>query len=156
MTRRRVRLHLDFGRRKRASVLLLLGVIFVINGYVLFDTADLVARSPIAAQSYAAHLDVMPMTAWGWVFGVVGAGSAISGLVNRFPAWVGFTGLYLLAGFWAGLFVASWASTGYGRAWLGALQWGAIVGVLAIIADWEDPPANSRQVDAILGGHREH
>lgn len=136
----RLRLAVTLARRKRASILLLLGIIFVINGWVIIDTADQLARSPIAQQSYAAHLDVFGMTAWGWIFAVVGSTSAIAGLVPRLPAWVGFAGLQLLATFWGLLFIASYAQTGYGRAWLGALQWGAIVGILVIISDWDDPP----------------
>lgn len=136
----RRRLVVTLARRKRASVLLLLGVIFVINGWVMVDTADQLRRSPIAQQSYAAHLDVVGMTTWGWAFAVIGAASAISGLFTRLPAWVGFGGLQLLASLWGLLFIASYAQTHYGRAWLGALQWGAIVGILVIISDWDDPP----------------
>lgn len=148
--RRTVRFRVDFGRRKRAEVLLLLGVIFVINGYVIADTASTIGRSPIAAQSYRAHLDVMPMHAWGLLMIVVGFASATAALFRGLPAWLGYAGLQLFATTWAGLFVVSYASTGYGRAWLGALQWAAIVGILVIVSDWEDPPAV--RLDHLDGG----
>lgn len=143
-------------RRKRASVLLLLGAIFVLNGYVLYDTAGILARSPLAAQSYAAHLDVMPVKAWAWVFIVIGASSAAAGWSRRLPAWVGFAGLQALSAAWGLLFVASYFQTDYGRAWLGALQWANVAGVLAIIAGWDDPPpdvhAVERAIDELSGG----
>jgi len=138
------------GRRKRASVLLLLGVIFTVSGYVMWDTAPDLARSPLAAQAYAAHTDVMPLRAWAGVFVFVGATSAVAAFVPRLPAWVGFSGLQALASFWGLLFIASYAQTGYGRAWVACLQWAAIVGVLVIIADWEDPPPDPAKVEAVL------
>lgn len=143
------------GRRKRALVLLLLGAIFTVNGWVLYDTANLVAQSEIARRSYAAHLDVMPMRAWACLFIGVGITSAVAGFVSRLPAWVGFAGLQALGSFWGLLFVASYFQTDYGRAWLGAIQWAMVTGVLAIIADWEDPPAHPADIAAILNGGRD-
>lgn len=142
-------------RRKRASVLLLLGVIFVINGYVLYDTADTLGRAPTARLAYAAHLDVAGIRVWAWLFIVIGATSAVAGWFHRLPAWLGFAGLQGLSAAWGLLFVASYAQNGYGRSWLGFLQWAAVAGVLAIIAGWEDPPADVKAVDraiAELGG----
>lgn len=138
------------GRRKRALVLLLLGCIFVVNGWVLYDTADLMEKSPIARQSYAAHLDVLPAKVWACLFVVVGATSAVAGFVGRLPAWIGFAGLQALASFWGLLFIASYFQTNYGRAWLGLLQWAMVAGVLAIIAGWEDPPVHPDAVARIL------
>ncbi len=137
-------------RRKRASVLLLLGAIFAVNGYVILDTAEGLKRFPQASLSYEAHTDVLPMEAWGWLFLVVGVASALAGWFRRLPAWAGFAGLQGLSTIWGLLFVASWAQTDYGRAWFGALQWANVAGVLAIIAGWEDPPADTRAADAVV------
>lgn len=142
MTRRRLRIRLDLARRKRASVLLLLGVIFLINGWVIIDTAARVGRTKLTSRIYSAHLDVASMTVWGWVFLGVGALAVIAALVPRLPAWIGFAGLQALATAWALLYAASYFQAHYGRTWLGVLQWGAIAGVLIIISDWDDPPAH--------------
>lgn len=138
-------------RRKRASVLLLLGAIFALNGYVLWDTAPMLTRSPVAREAYAAHLDVMPVKAWAVLFIVIGVGSAAAGWFRRLPAWLGFAGLQALSAAWGLLFIASYFQTHYGRAWLGALQWAAVAGVLAIIVGWDDPPSPNRlSVEAAL------
>lgn len=132
----------QLGRRKRASVLLVVGFIFAVNGWVMADTADLIQSSPAAMRSYAAHDDVMPLVTWGWVFIIVGATSAVAGFVARLPAWVGFGGLQLLATFWGLLFVASYFQTDYARALIGFTQWGLVAALLAITSGWEDPPAH--------------
>lgn len=143
MTRARLiqRAVLQLARRKRASVLLVVGFIFAVNGWVMFDTADVVKRSPLAMQSYAAHDDVMPLEAWGWVFIIVGCTAAIAGFVARLPAWLGFAGLQLLAVAWGLLFVASYFQTDYTRALIGLTQWALVAALLSITAGWEDPPA---------------
>lgn len=133
-------------------MLLLLGSIFVINGWVLYDTADLLDQSPLARRSYAAHLDVMPVEVWAVLFILVGATSAVAGFVGKLPAWIGFAGLQALSSFWGLLFVASYFQSEYGRAWLGAIQWAMVTGVLAIIADWEDPPVHPDAIVQILNG----
>lgn len=127
-------------RRKRALILLLIGSVFVIQGWVQYDQASMISKSPLAQLSYAAHLDVMPLKAWGVVFMLVGALAGVCGFVRRLPAWIGFAMLQLLSLFWGGLFAASYFQNGYGRAWIGLLNYTIIAGVLAIIADWEDPP----------------
>lgn len=144
MTRARIFRHAmrQLARRKRASVLLVVGVIFAINGWVMWDTADLIARAPTVSKSYAAHDDVMPLATWGWVFIVVGTTSAVAGFVARLPAWIGFAGLQLLATFWGLLFVASYLQTDYSRALIGLTQWALVAALLAITSGWEDPPAH--------------
>lgn len=138
------------GRRKRALVLLLFGFIFAVNGWVQYDQADQVSKSPMARQSYAAHIDVMPLKVWAVVFIVVGATSAVAGFVRQLPAWLGFAGIQALSTFWGLLFAASYFQTHYGRAWIGLLNYATIAGVLAIIADWEDPPAHPTAVSRWL------
>jgi hypothetical protein len=121
-------------------VLLLLGGVFILTGWVQLDTAGVIKNYPAARRSYAAHLDVMPMQSWGWVFIVVGVAAGFGGVAGRVPAWLGFALLQALSLFWGLLFVASYYQTGYGRCWIGLLQWAMVAGLLAIIADWEDPP----------------
>lgn len=118
------------------------------------DTADQVTRSPAALQSYSAHRDVMPLDTWGLVFIAVGAVSAIAGFMPRLPAWVGFAGLQMLSTFWGLLFVASWHQTDYTRALIGCTQWAMVTALLAIIADWEDPPPQPDAVQRLLDEDR--
>lgn len=145
MTRARILRHAvrQLARRKRASVLLVVGFIFAVNGWVMYDTAGVIKIAPTAMKSYAAHDDVMPLEAWGWVFIVVGVTSAIAGFVARLPAWIGFAGLQLLATFWGLLFVASYLQTDYTRALIGLTQWALVAALLAITSGWEDPPAKA-------------
>ena len=82
----------------------------------------------------------MPLESWGWVFMVVGLIGGMSGFATKIPAWVGFAILQALSTLWALLFIASWADTGYGRAWISGLTWMLVSGLLFIISDWEDPP----------------
>lgn len=152
MARARILRHAlqQLGRRKRASVLLVVGFIFAVNGWVMTDTADAIRASPIALQSYSAHMDVMPLQAWGAVFIAVGSVSAVTGFVNRLPAWAGFAALQLLATFWGLLFVASYVQTDYTRALVGLTQWAMVTALLVIIADWEDPAPNTDAVKKLL------
>lgn len=132
----RARAH-TLARRKRALVLLLLGVIFMLTGFVLSTTTAAVTVMP----AYAAHVDVLPWRVWAWLFFGVGLFAAVVSVLAGERAWLAYGALMLLSSFWGLLFVASAVQTGYGRAWLGTLQWLAVSGVLAIISDWEDPPA---------------
>lgn len=143
MTRARILRHAvrQLARRKRASVLLVVGFIFAVNGWVMADTASTLKASPVAVQAYAAHDDVMPIEAWGWVFVIVGITAAVAGFVARLPAWLGFAGLQLLAMAWGLLFVASYIQTDYTRALIGLTQWALVAALLAITSGWEDPPA---------------
>ena len=126
-------------RQKRATVLAFLGVIFFISGWVQHDTASVVAKSPIAQQSFHAHLRIAPLEAWSWWFMVMGAGAFVLAFIPKIR-WAGFALLQMLSLFWGLLYIASYFETGYGRAWTGFLLWGAISGLLAIMADWDDPP----------------
>lgn len=130
----------QLARRKRASVLLVVGFIMAVNGWVMADTADALRSSPIAMQVYSAHRDVMSLESWGAVFIIVGSVSAVAGFVNRLPAWFGFAALQLLSTFWGLLFIASYFQSGYTRALVGMTQWAMVTALLAIIANWEDPP----------------
>lgn len=145
MARARILRHAlrQLARRKRASVLLVIGFIYAVQGWVMYDTAGTIKASPVAIQSYAAHDDVMPLDAWGWVFIVVGVTASISGFVARLPAWIGFAGLQLLALAWGLLFVASYFQTDYTRALVGLTQWALVAALLAITSGWEDPPAKA-------------
>lgn len=136
-------------RRKRAAVLLTLGGIYVLTGWALFDTAAL-TRAPGVAPAYAAHLDVMGMQAWGCVFAASGLLAMASVWRRGLVEWAGFAVLQLLALFWGMLFMASYLQTGYGRAWIGLLQWVALAALLVIISDWEDPPADPGAAEAVL------
>lgn len=125
-------------RSRRAVVLLLFGTVFVIIGCSYIGLQREITASPIAAQSYAAHLKLMPLDAWGWLFIACGAAGIGGGLTGYHTA--GFTALMLISSWWGAEFLASWASTGYNRAVLGALTWLLVVGVLAVIVGWRDPP----------------
>ncbi len=120
--------------------MLLLGSMFVLIGVTILQTRDEMTGSPFARRAYEAHLDLMPLGVWGSLFIACGAVALGSAFIRQ-HTWWGFTALMAVSSLWGLEFVASWMQNGYGRAWLGALQWAIVVGVLLIIVGWEDPPA---------------
>lgn len=64
------------------------------------------------------------------------------------PQWLGFTALFPLPGLWALSYGYSWLAwrfvhDGNPLGWAGALIWGLLVGVIAVIAGWPDVPKAS-------------
>jgi hypothetical protein len=124
-------------RSRRSLVLLVFGVLFVLIGFSYLGQAAEITRSPAAALSYKAHLALMPLDVWSWLFIATGAVGIAGGLTVSHPP--GYGALIAISTWWAAEFVLSWALTGYGRAVLGALVWIALSAALLIVAGWPDP-----------------
>lgn len=124
-------------RSRRSLVLLVFGTLFVLIGCTYLGQADEIIRSPAAALSYRAHLALMPLDVWAWLFIATGAAGILGGLTMRHP--LGFTALMVVSTWWGAEFIGSWIVTGYARAVLGALVWIALTGALLIIVGWPDP-----------------
>lgn len=61
------------------------------------------------------------------------------------PQWIGFTALFPMPALWALSYGWSWLTWQVGHegnpiGWAGALIWGLLVGVIAVIAGWPDAP----------------
>ncbi len=126
-------------RSRRALVLVMFGGVFVLAGYAQVTLEPDVTRNPIYSRNYAAHLELFDLRTWGWLFIGCGLVALVAALARRHV--VGFTALMGIASLWASEFLATWLSTGYDRAVLGALTWGLLVGLLAVVVGWEDPAA---------------
>lgn len=136
-------------RSRRSALLLLFGAVFVLLGFQYLGQAAQITATPQARLSYQAHLQLMPLDVWAWVFIGCGAGAIVAGVCRWHT--LGFTLLMGISSWWGLEFAASWLSNGYGRAVIGALQWALIVGVLAICVGWRDPPSgHAAALDAFL------
>lgn len=124
-------------RSRRSLVLLVFGTLFVLIGVSYLGQAEEITRSPAATLSYRAHLALMPLDVWAWVFIGCGAAGLVGGLTMRHP--LGYTALMVISTWWGAEFIGSWIVTGYGRAILGALVWIALTAALLIIVGWPDP-----------------
>lgn len=124
-------------RSRRSLVLLVFGTLFVLIGFSYLGQAAEITRSPAAALSYRAHLALMPLDVWAWLFIGCGTAGIIGGLTMRHP--LGFTALMVMSTWWGAEFIGSWIVTGYDRAVLGALVWIALSAALLIIVGWPDP-----------------
>lgn len=129
-------------RSRRSLVLLVYGTLFVLIGVSYLGQAAEITRSPAAALSYEAHLALMPLDVWAWLFIAAGAAGLVGGLTMSHP--MGFTALMVMSTWWGAEFIGSWIVTGYDRAVLGALVWIALTGALLIIVGWPDPPGAVR------------
>lgn len=137
---------------KRSLVLIMFGVTFTLIGWSYLGQSAQIERSPAASLAYRAHLNMMPLDAWGWLFMACGLTAVACGLTHTHI--VGFTALMAVAGWWGLEFVASWVINGYTRALIGALTWILLVGLLLVIASWPDPECNKQQEfwDEVFGG----
>jgi len=124
-------------RSRRSLVLLVFGVLYVLIGFTYLGQAAEITASPAAALSYRAHLQLMPLDVWAWLFLGAGAAGIVGGLTMRHP--LGYGALMVMATWWGAEFIGSAIVTGYGRAILGALVWIALSAALLIIAGWPDP-----------------
>ncbi len=131
-------------RSRRALVLVMFGAVFVLAGYAQVTTEPDVARNPIYARNYAAHLELFDLRVWGWLFITCGVTALAVALTRRHV--IGFTALMGIASLWGSEFLATWVSTGYDRAVLGALTWGLLVGLLAVVVGWDDPAPTARDL----------
>lgn len=126
-----------FTRSRRSAVLLIFGVLFVLIGLSYMGLQSQITASPVAAQSYSAHLRLMPLNAWAWIFITCGAVAVAAGVTMRHTA--GYVALMAICSWWGLEFIASWLATGYTRAIIGALTWAGLAGALAVIVGWRDP-----------------
>ncbi len=124
-------------RSRRALVLLVFGVMFILIGGSYLGVEDEITASPVAAQSYKTHLALMPLDAWAWAFIGTGTAAVVGGLTRRQP--LGYSALMVMATAWGLEFVGSWIVTGYDRAVIGALLWLGLAAALLIIVGWPDP-----------------
>jgi hypothetical protein len=124
-------------RSRRSAILLLFGTVFVLVGFSYLGLEDQITASPVAAQSYAAHLELMPLDVWAALFIGCGVVAVVAALARRHT--LGFTALMGISSWWGAEFIASWITTGYDRAVLGALLWLLLVGVLGVVVGWRDP-----------------
>ena len=131
-------------RSRRSLVLLVFGTLYVLIGLSYLGQAAEIMRSPAASRSYTAHLALMPLDAWAWLFIAAGAVGFLGGLTMRHR--LGYPALMVMSTWWGLEFIGSWVVTGYARAVLGALVWIALSAALLIIVGWPDP-AEVRIVD---------
>lgn len=124
-------------RSRRSLVLLVFGVLFVLIGFTYLGQADEIMASPAAALSYRAHLALMPLDVWAWLFVAAGAAGIVGGLTMRHP--LGFTALMVMSTWWSSEFIGSAIVTGYGRAVIAALIWFVLTAGLLIMVGWPDP-----------------
>lgn len=124
-------------RSRRSLVLLVFGVLFVFIGLSYLGVEDQITSSPIAAQSYRAHLALMPLDAWAWLFIGCGTTGIVGGLTMNHA--LGYCALMVISTWWGAEFVGSWLVTGYDRAVLGALTWMGLTAALLIVVGWPDP-----------------
>lgn len=120
---------------RRGTALVLFAVIFTIYGLAL-------AGSDPDRPGLGALSDLIPMRALAALWIVAGLIGAACALLRR--TGVGFGVLMFMPLAWTasyGFTFLAWLATGDGQslAWAGALVWGLIVGVLALIAGWPDP-----------------
>lgn len=124
-------------RSRRSLVLLVFGTLFILVGLSYLGVEDQITGSPAAAQSYAAHLALMPLDVWAWLFVGCGAAGLVGGLTMNHA--LGYTALMVISTWWGAEFVGSWIVTGYDRAVLGALTWIGMTAALLIVVGWPDP-----------------
>jgi hypothetical protein len=124
-------------RSRRSLVLIVFGTLFVLIGISYLGQAAEITASPAAALSYRAHLALMPLDVWAWLFVVAGTAGLVGGLTYRHE--IGYTALMVISTWWGAEFIGSWIVTGYARAVLGALVWIALSAALLIIVGWPDP-----------------
>lgn len=135
---------------RRSAVLLLFGFVFVIVGLTYLGQSSEITRSQASSASYRAHLQLMPLDAWACLFIGAGGLSFVAGLTAHHT--LGFTVLMAMCSWWGLEFIASWLSTGYVRAVLGALVWLLLAGILAVIVGWRDPPPKGQHLFTLEEG----
>lgn len=136
-------------RSRRSIVVTMFGTMYALVGGAQLGTADQIKASPIAARSYRAHLELMPLDVWAWLFIGCGLVAVAAGLTMWHT--IGFASLMGISAWWGLEFIASWWSTGYDRAVIGALTWLLLAGLLAVVSGWPDSaPPHRAALDAFL------
>lgn len=127
-----------FTGSRRAALLLIFGVMFILIGLTYLGQAEEITAARVSSQAYRAHLALMPLDVWAWLFIICGVTATISGI--RGHDTLGFCALMAIASWWGLEFLASWVVTGYDRAILGALLYLGLTSALLVIVGWPDPP----------------
>ena len=122
----------------KGRALFLTGLMFFMVGLSNVVTADEVKPSLPAYQAYAAQFMLVDTLAfWGSLFMLAGT-VAIFYSFRRLEYHIGYFAVMFMAMWWAGLFAASLASTGYTRIIPSIFVWSLISLFLYTISSWQE------------------
>lgn len=129
-----------FGRR--GAVLVVFALIYATYGIGLTRAAE-AGRRPNGLELLTDRVQLGWLAA-AWV-GCAAVASVASLPRLPVPQWLGFTALFPMPALWTGCYLWSWLTfmtTHHGNplGWSGALIWGLLMGIVAIISGWPEAP----------------
>lgn len=123
---------------RRGAFLAFLALLDVIYSYALLYPTPRAASNP----TYVFLAAVMPLWAWGLLWGAVGAICLLYALKKHDGP--GYAAAMFLKVLWALMFLLGWLFADVERGYLSTAIWGAFAAVLAIIASWPEPHQEGR------------
>jgi hypothetical protein len=123
---------------RRGAALMIFAFIDLVIGWSLAGTATRAQAS--ALPTYRAHVEILPLIAWGWLWIAVGAVCLVHAfrVSDRF----GFAAAIGIKLVWAAGFLGSWLLYDAPRGWLGAATWVVFAALVHLISGW--PEVTSR------------
>lgn len=119
---------------RRGAALLLFAVIDLIIGWSMLGPVGEQLR---AVPAYRAAVAVAPPCVWAGVWITVGL-ICLSQSPRR-RDWPGFAAAVAVKAVWGGCFLYSWLVFRVDRAWVGAVTWGLVAGLVFVISGWPEP-----------------
>jgi hypothetical protein len=117
---------------RRGTVLLLFGVTDWFLAWGLWDPE----QQPPRASAYRGALAVAPFRFWAVTWAAVGVVCAVYAF--RRIDWPGFSAAVSIKLIWAGCFAWSYFHYAMPRAWVGAVQWGLVAGLVYVCSGWRE------------------
>lgn len=118
---------------RRGAILLCYGAVWALYGYAQ------VVSPPPDQRGLQPLLELISLTAWGWLWVVAGAVAMVSAWLPQGVDWVAYPALQLVVLPWMGCYLMTWIVGDYPRGWIAASVWGLISIPVWVTAGWPEP-----------------
>lgn len=139
---------------RRGAVLVIIGLVWIMQGIGIVVAGD----PPTPTDAALLHLQI-PIVIRVLLWAVTGTIAICGALLNR-PNWEGMGFMALVAmpleralsyGWSWLVYVGTWGDIGYGRSWVGAISWAAVVVLIVTIAGWREDPRTGTTIGGTDG-----
>ena len=130
---RRVARRLGRALGRRGAILLSYGTVWSLYGYAQ------VVSPPPDQRGLALATQMLPLTAWGWLWVTAGLVAIVAAFMPQGADWFGFVGLALIVLPWVTSYLATWALGDFPRGWVAAAVWAVIAVPVIVVAGWREP-----------------
>lgn len=135
---RRVARRLGRALGRRGAILLSYGTVWSLYGY-----AQVASPAP-DQRGLALATQMLPLTAWGWMWVAAGLLAIAAAWMPQGVDWFGFVGLALIVLPWVTSYLATWILGDFPRGWVAAAVWAVIAVPVIVVAGWREAPRPKR------------